>query len=68
MAQAEGLAVVAAAAVPDSMGSGEGGRRPGSLSFRSTADAMEDEERETLLSLLTGAYSQVQATDSIILL
>lgn len=32
----------------------------GSLSFRSTATPMEDEERETLLSLLTGAYSQVR--------
>ncbi|CAM9619974.1 unnamed protein product [Scytosiphon promiscuus] len=31
----------------------------GTMPFRDTADAMEDDERETLLALLSGAYGQV---------
>lgn len=30
------------------------------MSFRDTTNTMEDDERETLLSLLSGAYSQVR--------
>lgn len=39
------------------------GRRDGrerSMSFRDTGNEMQDQEREMLLSLLTGAYDQVQ--------
>lgn len=43
----------AAAGGPAAEGGGE------ATSFRNTSESMEDDERETLLALLTGAYGQV---------
>lgn len=37
----------------------------GTMSFRDTANTMEDDERETLLSLLSGAYGQVRGKEKL---
>lgn len=53
-----GLVAVAVAGI-EGGGAGEAGGVM-SMQFKDTANDMEDEERETLLSLLSGAYTQVK--------
>lgn len=58
MGNGDGSSMVAAAVAGG--GAGWAQAVEAGMSFKDTSDTMEDNERETLLSLLTGAYSQVR--------